>query len=81
MAEGSHFSTYVFNPLAEGGAAPEADVISLLEEPKNDEAEKKHELDQGFWVPYDSCAFCVMLIRVLTRLLIIYNKITVLNRY
>ena len=44
VAEGSQFSTYVFNPLAEDVPAPEADVIPLLEALKNDEADKEPEL-------------------------------------
>ena len=41
VAEGSQFSTYVFNLLVEEAPVPEADVISLIEAPKNDEAEKE----------------------------------------
>ena len=41
MAEGSQFSTFVFNFLVEEVPAPEADVIPLLEVPKSDKAENE----------------------------------------
>lgn len=57
VAEGSQFSTYVFDPLVEEVPAPEADVIPLLEPAKSDDAEKEPELEKGPWVPYDKRAF------------------------
>lgn len=53
VAEGSQFSTYVFNPLVEEVPAPEADVIPLFEAPKDEDAEKEPELEKGPWVPFD----------------------------